>query len=1019
MSTTTRATEADSIPPQPQGHAAARLAWPEGIDPGVALAEARVPIMLISGADRAVSFNESCIDLAHAHGLAVEAMSTALQEAGRDCIEAAFCGNAIACRPIALPAPHARASASAVPWFKLSCTPLHTGKGRVAAVLCIVMDVTVQVRLGQRVGQLEDAARARETENAIVYSNMEEVVYHAAVESGERFRFVSVNQAFYKATGLSEGDVIGKLLHEVIPEPSYSLVLERYREAIASRATVQWEEATACPTGRKVGSVSVTPVLDAFGNCTDLIGTVHDITARKDSEDALRVANAELEHAGQEQARLANDLRVSEQRLAFALDSTGEGVWDWNISGNSVFYSTRFLAILGLCDGSRTDTGYWWDRVHPEDVPDPVRFVDGLLSSKQQAFVCEHRLRHAAGHWIWVQTRGSIVARAPDGTPQRMVGTIADITATKLLRQQLEHSYEVFAKLTQQVPGALFELVMQPGGRLSCTFISAMSEEIFERTPQQIQDDINCLHSRIYRPDRTRLRHSLHEAARRLQSWHVDYRVMLPTKGVCWRELSAKPTCNDDGSIVWHGFTTDISERKNNEQTIRQFNEKLERRAHYDGLTGLPNRVLFRDRLEQEMKHAQGAAHSMGLLFIDLDRFKEVNDLLGHDAGDMLLADAARRIEACLRPGDTVARLGGDEFTVILTEMAELSHIEQTAQAILDVLRQPFQLGIEQAYVSASIGITVYPGDGRGPEELMRNADHAMYRSKGAGRNQLTFFESAMQEAAMRRLKLTSELRRAQAEHQLELHFQPIIDSVTGTVFKAEALLRWRRPGGVLALPADFVGIAEETGLIHEIGNWVFCEAARWSQRWSGMLGRPFQVSINKSPVQFQPHARSMDWVRYLDQAGMPHNSIAVEITEGLLLNLTDEVFDKLHELQQGGMEVSIDDFGTGYSSMSYLKRLDIDYLKIDRSFVSEMMHDPTSQTITETIIVMAHKLGLKVIAEGVESTEQRDWLASQQCDFVQGFLFGQPLEPAAFEQLLGEQPFMRPEPAHQIQFPS
>ena len=721
---------------------------------------------------------------------------------------------------------------------------------------------------------------------------------------------------------------------------------------------------------------------------------------------------------GAETARLAHELRVSEERLAFALESTGEGVWDWDIAADTVFYSARFRAILGLPDDARDDTGYWWSRIHPDDVSDPVQFAHYLLGLDRRLFVCEHRLRHAEGHWVWVQARGNIVERGGDGKPRRMVGTIADITATKLLREQLEASHALFAKLTSQVPGALFEFVMHPDGRLDCTYISAMSEVIFERSPKEIEDDINCLHSRVYGPDRPRLLQSLNAAADQMQAWQVEYRVMLPNKGLCWRELSAKPARGADGVITWHGFTTDISERKCHENMIRQFNEKLERRAHYDALTGLPNRVLFRDRLEQEMKHAQAGPHAMALLFIDLDRFKEVNDLLGHDAGDKLLASAARRIERCLRPGDTVARLAGDEFTVILADTAGTSHIEQTAQAILDVLRQPFQLGIEQAYVSASIGVAVYPGDGAEPEELMRHADHAMYRSKGAGRNQLTFFEAGMQEAAMRRLTLSSELRHAQADRQLVLHFQPIVDGASGAVCKAEALLRWRRPNGTLALPADFVWIAEETGLIHEIGNWVFCEAARWSQRWSGMLGKPFQVSINKSPVQFQPHARSLNWITHLDQLGMPHDSIAVEITEGVLLNLTGEVHERLDELQRAGMEVSIDDFGTGYSSLNYLKRLNIDYLKIDRSFVAEMLHDHTSRTITETIIVMAHKLGLKVIAEGVESAEQRDLLAAQHCDYLQGFLFGAPVLPEDFEQLLAAHPSMGA-PPHRIQSPS
>jgi EAL domain-containing protein (putative c-di-GMP-specific phosphodiesterase class I) len=292
------------------------------------------------------------------------------------------------------------------------------------------------------------------------------------------------------------------------------------------------------------------------------------------------------------------------------------------------------------------------------------------------------------------------------------------------------------------------------------------------------------------------------------------------------------------------------------------------------------------------------------------------------------------------------------------------------------------------------------------PEDLMRNADHAMYRSKAAGRNQLTFFEPAMQRAAMRRLKLTSELRQALSGRQLELHFQPILDNHTGLVTKAEALLRWRRPGHDLMLPSEFIGIAEETGMIHDIGNWVFFEAADWSAHWSRMLGRTLQISINKSPIQFQPHGYTSDWIGHLDRQGLPHSSIAVEITEGVLLHLTEPVFRRLHELQQGGIEVSIDDFGTGYSSMSYLKRLDIDYLKIDQSFVAEMLHDRTSLTITETIIVMAHKLGLKVIAEGVETTAQRACLSTHGCDFVQGFLFAKPLPAGEFERLLLRQPF-------------
>ena len=435
---------------------------------------------------------------------------------------------------------------------------------------------------------------------------------------------------------------------------------------------------------------------------------------------------------------------------------------------------------------------------------------------------------------------------------------------------------------------------------------------------------------------------------------------------------------------------------------IRQFTQKLERRANYDTLTSLPNRALFRDRLEQAIRRVEDDAGEVALLFIDLDRFKEVNDLLGHDAGDLLLVEAARRIQACVRKGDTVARLGGDEFTVILTNARELTHIEAAAQAILDALALPFQVQSELLHITGSVGIARFPGDAADPDELMRNADHAMYRSKSAGRNQLTFFEANMQAAAIRRLKLLAELRRAVPDDQLELYFQPIIDLASGQVVKAEALVRWHHASGVLLAPDTFIGVAEESGLIHEIGDWVFRTAAHYSKRWSGQLGHDFQVSINKSPVQFQPQAGADDWVAYLDEIHLLPRCINVEITEGLLLNLSDTVLSKLAALQASGMQVSIDDFGTGYSSMSYLKRLDIDYLKIDQSFVAELVHDNFSRTITETIIVMAHKLGLKVIAEGVETAEQRACLVEAGCDYAQGYLFSQPVAAGSFEAQLG-----------------
>lgn len=442
------------------------------------------------------------------------------------------------------------------------------------------------------------------------------------------------------------------------------------------------------------------------------------------------------------------------------------------------------------------------------------------------------------------------------------------------------------------------------------------------------------------------------------------------------------------------GTSSDVSERKQTEL------ERLEH-ANSDALTGLPNRRLFRDRLTREVKQSQRSGLPFALFFVDLDRFKEVNDLLGHDSGDILLRAAAERICQCVRETDTVARLGGDEFTVILSQVTDIESVALVAGKILDELARPFRIRKEIVHISGSIGMTLCPQDGLEPEDLVRNADQAMYVSKKAGRNRYSFFTPVIQEAVWNRVKLISDLRQVLEKGELRLYFQPMVDLRTDEVVKAEALLRWHHPERGLVLPDHFVGLAEETGLINEIGHWVFTEAAAWSKRWSRQLGRQFQVSINRSPVQFVDDARTRSWPDHLRALDLAGGSISIEITEGVLLNASYQITSQLARLQEAGVQVAIDDFGTGYSSMAYLKKFDVDYLKVDQSFVRDMNADNSSRTIAETIIVMAQRLGLKTIAEGVETPEQRDWLRQAGCDFAQGYLYAPPLPPEHFEALL------------------
>jgi diguanylate cyclase (GGDEF)-like protein len=411
---------------------------------------------------------------------------------------------------------------------------------------------------------------------------------------------------------------------------------------------------------------------------------------------------------------------------------------------------------------------------------------------------------------------------------------------------------------------------------------------------------------------------------------------------------------------------------------------------------------MLLDRLKTDLIRSQRERSRLAILFIDLDHFKEVNDTLGHHQGDILLVDAARRIGACVRKSDTVARLGGDEFTVILSELDRTERVEQIAQQIIDSLRAPFSLGQEQAFVSASIGITLYPDDALDIDDLLKHADQAMYAAKDAGRNRYAYFTPTLQIAALNRMRLTNDLRGALKANQLALYFQPIVHLASGRVHKAEALIRWQHPQRGMVSPYEFIPLAEVSGLILDIGQWVFHAAAGWAERWRREVDADFQISINQSPLEFQREDGGYGaWLEHLRALGLPGQALVVEITEGLLLDANTIVSDKLLQLRDAGIQVALDDFGTGYSSLSYLKKFDIDYLKIDRSFTRNLAPDSSDMALSDAIIVMAHKLGLKVIAEGVETPEQRDLLAAAGCDYGQGYLFAKPMPAADFDAFL------------------
>jgi diguanylate cyclase (GGDEF)-like protein len=445
--------------------------------------------------------------------------------------------------------------------------------------------------------------------------------------------------------------------------------------------------------------------------------------------------------------------------------------------------------------------------------------------------------------------------------------------------------------------------------------------------------------------------------------------------------------------------------------------EALRHIASHDALTGLPNRALFCERLQREIGRAKRENYRIALLQVDLDEFKEINDTLGHAAGDRLLVEAVRRIKECVRESDLLARVGGDEFAVTLAQLPDAKHAENVAEKIIGRLAAPYHLGSEIAYLSASVGITLCPDHADDLDALLSCADQAVSCAKRRGRGRWCHFIPAMHEAAQHRLRLTNDLRGALAAGQFCIHYQPIVELATGGIHKAEALLRWQHPERGMIYPSDFIPLAEASGLIIEIGDWVFKESARWAKRWGEQYDHGFQISVNESPVQFMnrqvsinvspaqfdthSHIFAEEWLTHLAELGLSGGSVVVEITEGLLLDAEPDILEKLLKLRDAGIQVAIDDFGTGYSSLSYLKKFDIDYLKIDQSFVRELETNPNDRTLCQAIVVMAHTLGLKVIAEGVETKAQRDILIKAGCDYAQGYLFAQPMPPEQFEALL------------------
>lgn len=813
-----------------------------------------------------------------------------------------------------------------------------------------------------------------------------------------------------------------------------------------------------------------------------------------------------------------NGLARMESRFQAAFDSAPVGIahigaddaWRWVNPRLCTLLGRARAELLGRPIAAVT---------HPEDNPARVAAMAACSNGLHPALDLGLRFLRGDGT-IARLSLGALPVREANGEPDGLIaffheGTAADPVAREPGERVDLRAY--LAKISSSMPGVVCANRRRPDGGVSMPYASENLADIFGVRPEQVSEDSSILLDRIHPDDRERVQASVAESAATLAPWHCEYRVRHPARGELWIEARAIPEAEPDGSVLWHGFRLEITERKLAEAGLRraaavlastpqgvvfagtddiitsvnqafctmtgyseaeligkpvtiirsgrhtpEFYESLTRSvhelghwqgeiwnrrksgevfpqlvtvsamrdeagrpvefvriytdisqlkesesrfehlAHHDPLTNLPNRLALRQRLEQGIARAGRIGGRGAVLFLDLDRFKNVNDSLGHPAGDELLQVVADRLAGRLRDNDVLARLGGDEFVVLLEDVEEPEDAAHVAQSLIAILSEPVVLsGEREVAVGTSVGISLFPDDGQSADDLIRNADAALYQAKAAGRSTYRFFTVELTRAAVDRLATEARLRHGIEKSEFVLHYQPLVDLRDRRIKGVEALLRWRDSAGGLVLPGQFIPVAEETGLIVPLGEWVMRTACAQMKQWRAAGIAIDTIAVNLSPKQFRERDLDERIQATLAASGLAAHHLEIEITEGALMEQARDAETRLAALKAMGVRLAIDDFGVGYSSLAYLKRFAIDKLKMDRSFVAGIPDDVADMEIVAAVIALARTLRLEVLAEGVETEAQLAFLSRHGCDTGQGYLFAHPLPTDEITALL------------------
>jgi diguanylate cyclase (GGDEF)-like protein/PAS domain S-box-containing protein len=774
--------------------------------------------------------------------------------------------------------------------------------------------------------------------------------------------YLACNARFEALLGRRRQDILGRRDDELFDPDDTDTMRATDLEARDSGKPVVHEQRLAMPgeTAIRVFEVLKTRIAGPDGAILGILGVGRDMTVRVEQERTIRRQDWLLT----EMSSLAKIGACELDPATGKLEWTDEVVRIYELPPGRPVTLDAFLACYSAQDRALAE-----------------RALETAATSGE-TFELEAAIITPAGTHKWVRV---LCRRATVDGRMVLSGTAQDVTVRRGLEESMRMADLIYRTSSEAV------VVTDEANRIvdaNPAFTAQTGytlDEVLGHEPQLFD---SSLHD-----------HGFHAAMRRAledkDHWQGEIRDRHKDGRFTAKFVNIRVIRHPDGRIHRHVIQyQDISEQKKKDEAIWQ-------QINFDPLTGLPNRRLFLDRLEQDIRKAQGAGHRLGVLLLDIDRFKDINDGYGYARGDEALVELTRRMARRVPVDATIARLGGGMFAFVVGQSDQHLHLDTLAGALIDAVAAPLPLGEgEPAYLSTSIGISVYPDDAADAPTLLANAEHAMYLAKRAGRGGFQYFTTALQQQAALKIRLINDLRMALARHQLHVYYQPIVETVSGRVRKAETLLRWIHPELGLVSPASFIPLAEEAGLIDDIGEWVLGEAIASIAHWRRKYDADIELSVNISPVQFARQGR-LPWLERILATEPPHPGITVEITEGVLVSDAEQVSLCLGTLHGAGARVSIDDFGTGFSSLAYLKHFDVDYLKIDKSFIDQLVDDGSDRALTEAIIGLAHRLGIEVIAEGVEHAAQRDLLATFGCDYIQGWFHAQALPRDEFEHYL------------------